>query len=110
MTVDRRRILQIALGVARTGLGQRRSALCAIQSRHGRTPGRHRSPGALTCAKLWCFVQGWLPFAQSGLPPTEPRTSARGFFRGDCSSALTNQLQRQTFPRAPSLRGLEDGC
>ena len=42
-----------------------------------------RSPGALTCAKLERFVQGvrLVLLQRAHLTATEPRTSARGFFR-----------------------------
>jgi transcriptional regulator with XRE-family HTH domain len=45
-------------------------------------PGRHRSPGALTCAKLGRFVQGiWSDCIELLFGELRPRTSARGFFR-----------------------------
>jgi hypothetical protein len=53
-------------------------------------------------------VQGiGIPIAQSVSMADWPRGLPRGLFRGNRSPALTNQLQRRTFPRAPSLRGLE---
>jgi hypothetical protein len=46
--------------------------------------GRHRSPGALTCAKLGRFVQGiGIPIAQSVSMADWPRGRQRGLFRGD---------------------------
>jgi hypothetical protein len=74
----------------------------AATAHRGTAPGRHRSPGALTCAKLGRFVQGIVgPVAQSVSMADWPRTSARGFFRADCSLGADESATETNLPARP---------
>ena len=58
------------------GSGPRNKSRC-LAIFGGNPPGRQRSPGALTCAKLRRFVLGKAPFAQGAL---DCRTGTWGLF------------------------------
>ena len=75
-----------------------------VRANLGKRRARHRSPGALTCAKLGRFVHWMAPLHRACAD--WPRTSARGFFRGDYSPALANRIRQARISLGPRYRPL----
>ena len=68
-----------------------------VRANLGKRRARHRSPGALTCAKLGRFVHWMAPLHRACAD--WPRTSARGFFRA-------NPLAKSAFKFSGRLQSL----